>query len=919
MNNVISSLIDLAYNRQHNRILRLTFPHNDGPSSEFLVNKLEASESLSRDFEFTVELLSDDASMSLKDMQGKLLSIQLVCGDGNLRYFTGYVFQFRRKRSDGSLSYYEAQLGPWLKFLSLRKDNYLFHGKTLAEQTDSILNDYAPHAKWEWRVVGEDLPFTDACQFDETDHNYLSRRWEAAGLLYWYEHTETGHQLVIANDSTRAPAIDGDSAVRFHAAGGQAEEDAIDLWTPVREIAPSSVALSGFDFKNPLPSSLIVPTLGQQGNVPKIESYEYVGAYGFKDFNDGDNFGKLRMEEMEAACRYFEGEGNNRRLAPGRYFQLTDHFNHGPYTANGKPGNDEFLVLTVHHIANNNYLPKNNAEPTYRNTFTCMRKNVPWRPGRNFNSNSTKILAPQTATVVGPTGPDSIYTDEYGRVRVQFHWDRLGNKDESSSAWLRVASPWAGAELGAASIPRVGSEVIVQWLDGNPDRPIITGSVFNERNMPPWSVPTQQSLMGLRSRELAPERGNSAGGRSNHLVLDDTNGKIQAQLKSDHRCSQLSLGHIGRIDDTTGRKDDRGEGFELATEAKGVLRAGQGMLVTTELRRQAAGHTTDMGETQARLRDGAALHRQLADDAIAHGAQKEDGDQQAASEAHRTQNDALRGEGNQNEFAAPHLVLSSPAGIAASTPHSTHLHSGEHVTATAGGHLSLAAGKSLFASVAEKISFFVSKAGMKLFAARGKIDIQAQSDDIDIIADRVLKLISAKDRIEITAAKEILLNAGGSYIRIDAKGIEHGTGGLWASYAGQHKLEGPKNLAAVNQATFEKATPKKFSQQVFVDAALWNLPEGSSNFKYKFYSRTNQLLGAGRIDGAGMSAPLFTDGTEPLRVEIDTNGGKWEQLVFDRPDGIAAPEGAPTVVFDYQNDGIDEASIDGADAPPTQA
>jgi type VI secretion system secreted protein VgrG len=496
---------------------------------------------------------------------------------------------------------------------------------------------------------------------------------------------------------------------------------------------------------------------------------------------------------------------------------------------------------------------------------------------------------------------------------VQFHWDRVGNDDERSSAWIRVASPWSGGELGVAAVPRVGSEVIVQWLGGAPDRPIVTGTVFNDTHMPPWSLPAQHALTGLRSRELAPHGGNTPGGRSNHLILDDTHERIQAQLKSDHAHSQLSLGHIARIEDNAGRKDVRGEGFELSTEAWGTLRAGKGLLVTTELRRQAAGHTKDMGETIARLSEGVALHEQRANDATRQQAQASGTDQGDVAAAVRAQRDTIRGGGMQDEFTAPHLVLSSPAGIAASTPESIHLQSGEHVAATASGNIALAAGKSFFASMAEKISLFAAKAGVKLFAARGKVEIQAQNDNIEIIAEQVLKLISAKANIEITAAKEILLNAGGSYLRINAQGIEHGTGGAWVAHASQHKLEGPKNLAAVRQTEFERAQPKKFSQQIFVDPAIWDLPSGPRALKYTFLSRTGQALGVGTLNGDGKSKPLFTDDSEPMHVAIDGNGGKWEQLVFDRPPGVDVPDGAPQVVFDFDHEPEDETAIEGPD------
>ncbi|MEJ7806286.1 MAG: type VI secretion system tip protein TssI/VgrG, partial [Telluria sp.] len=625
MVNVIRSIIDLVQGRQHNRILRLSFPHNDAPQSQFLVNQLDAVESLSRDFEFTVELLCDDAYVPLKDMQGKMLRIELVRGDGSLRYFTGYVFSFKRKKSDGNITFYEAKLGPWLKYLSLRKDNYLFHGKTLREQTVSIFADYQTVSNWDWRVAGEDRTMTDACQFDETDFNYLSRRWEAAGLLYWYEHTENGHQLVVTDDSTTAVSIDGCGEIRFQRHGGVTEEDAVDQWSPVRVLAPSSVALSGYDFKNPRSTDINVPTLSKQGNVPAIESYEYVGAYGFTNWSDGDALGKRRMEEFEGTSKYIEAAGNNRYVLPGRSAYLLDHFGYVPFGNNSQSADNQFLILSVHHTASNNYFQQVETAPYYRNRMTCTRKSVLWRPGRDFNSTTTRILAPQTATVVGPSGPDSIHTDEYGRIRVQFHWDRIGNRDERSSAWVRVASLWAGAEMGAAAIPRVESECIVMWLDGNPDRPIVTGSVYNERNMPPWELATQQALTGLRSRELTPDGGNAAGGRSNHLILDDTNEKIQAQLKSDHASSQLSLGSITRIDDTGGRKDDRGEGWELATSAWGVARAGQGMLLTTEARADAESHIKDMDETVQRLTSAYDQHDALAKLAQKHGAQEDAG------------------------------------------------------------------------------------------------------------------------------------------------------------------------------------------------------------------------------------------------------------------------------------------------------
>jgi type VI secretion system secreted protein VgrG len=800
MNNLRRSIHDFIYGKQHNRILRLSFPHDDAPPTQFLVNKLDAIESLSRNFEFTVELLSDDAGIALKEMQGKLLSIELVRRDGSLRYFSGYVFSFRRSHSDGGITFYEARLGPWLRFLSLRKDNYLFHGKTLREQMESMFYDYSIYPQWEWRVTSDDPVMTDACQFDETDFNYLSRRWEAAGWYYWYEHDAEGHKLILGSDSTRARAIDGGAEVRFQREGGAAEEDAIDRWSPTRRVMPSSVALNSFNFKGPMPSSVSIPTLNKQGNVPELESYEYTGAYGFRHVSDGDAQCRIRAEEIEAIAKYIEAKSNNRFLMPGRWFQLVDHFNHNAYRGDTSPGQDEFLILSVRHLATNNYLRQDDEKVAYRNWLTCSRKMVPWRPGRNFNSTDTRILAPQTAIVVGPSSQDNICTDEYGRVRVQFHWDRIGVNDDRSSAWIRVASSWSGAQLGAAATPRVGTEVIVQWLDGCPDRPIITGAVVNGHNMPPWIMPAQHALTGFRSRELAPSAGNAPAGRSNHLVLDDTHKQIQAQLKSDHHCSQISLGYITRIQNNQGRQDARGEGWEIASDAWGVARAGKGMLLTTEARPNAAGHIKGMGETVQRLTAARELQESQAELAEQNGAQERQGQQKEVAGALKVQIDALRGkdaagtESSFPELSEPHLVLASPAGIASTTAQSTHIASDLNTAITTGKNVSIAAGDGFFASIRQTFRLYVQKAGMKLIAASGDIDVKALTDSINLLAK--LNITQTASRIVISAREDIVINGGGSYVKFSAGGIEHGTNGNFVAHAATHDFVSAKGMAA---------------------------------------------------------------------------------------------------------------------------
>ena len=512
--------------RQNQRLLRLSFPHNDAPAGALMVaNRLEAYEGLSRDFHFTVEVLSDNPDIALKDVMGKMVTVELVREDGGQRYFNGYVFDFRFVKNDAGFSYYDMVLLPWLAFLRYRRDNYLFHGKSVEDQTDSIFGDYDVQ-DWKTKALGDDAPMTDACQYDESDYNYLHRRWEAKGWLYWYEHRKDGHTLVLCGDSTQASPIDGDGQMVWQGKSG-VTESGLTSFSAVRTVAPTAYAASSFDFKSPRPVRADVPTVNKQGKLPQMEVYEYVGAYGYKDASAGRNFVHLRMEEIEAAGKHFEANGDDDRSQCGYTFKLSGHSDL-PSLGDEDANDNEFLILEARHSISNNYETRQSQKSEYRNALVCIRKKIPWRPGRGLNSTEPKIYGPQTAIVVGPKG-EEIHTDEYGRVRVQFHWDREGGYNEKSSAWVRVASTWAGSNFGFVAIPRIGQEVIVQWLDGNPDRPLITGRVYNQDNMPPWELPANRTQTGILSR-------SSQGGgydNANALRFEDKKGAEEVWLHAE--------------------------------------------------------------------------------------------------------------------------------------------------------------------------------------------------------------------------------------------------------------------------------------------------------------------------------------------------------------------------------------------------
>jgi type VI secretion system secreted protein VgrG len=816
-----AALSAFSQGAQHNRLLSMTFPHQDGPNAILLPNTLTAHEEISRCFRFEVEMLSDDARIPLKAMMARMVTVSLVREDGSLRHFNGYVTQFRFVRADGGFAFYRAVLEPWLSFAKLRKDNVSFHGKSVIELTEVTFAHYR-EADWHPLLVDEYPQLTCANQYDETDYNHLHRRWETLGLLYWYEHRADGHTLMLSDKSALADPIDpsgnDDSGeIAFRNKSGSLESDGIRQWSAVRSIGSGVTTLASFDYKNPTVQRSSAESLNQQGDVSPYEVYENLGSYGFRTHDEGERLAFQRMGERDANTQYFEARGNQRHAQPGRSFKLAGHFSAEPLSTRHRDAprasiaERDYLILSIDHEARNNYQAGPSAPSHYDNTFTCVRKSIGWRPGRNYNSQPCTYPGIQTAIVTGPAGAE-IHTDGYGRVKIQFHWDRLGKYDENSSPFLRVMSPGAGSRFGEIRLPRVGEEVAVVYLDGNIDHPVILGALFNYSHMPPWQLPEQQALAGIRSRELQGA-GGSGTGRSNHLVLDDTAGKIQAQLRSDHQCSQLSLGHITCIDDTAGRKDARGEGFELRTDGHGVLRANQGMLLTTEARPNAASRIKDMGETVQRLDSAGEIQEQLAKMAQHYGAQdKQEPQQGEAVDDVKAQNRAIRGGGGKGEFpelTEPHLVVSSPAGIELSTAQSTHIASARHTVISSGKSLSIASVNGLFASIGNTFRLFVHKAGMKLIAAGGKVSLQAQTDDVEVIANKVLALLSETDWVNIKGKKGVRLHGANNMLEIGDQ-VQFFTASP-VLFHGNLETLAPKSVA---QALNEKASGLHFDQEV---------------------------------------------------------------------------------------------------------
>lgn len=703
---------------------------------------------------------------------------------------------------------YKLVLRPWLHLATLSTDCKIFQNKTVVEILDELLVDYAFPVD---KRLFETYPVREfQVQYNESDFAFFERLCQEWGINYHHEHSQDKHRLVLAD--TMGAYKPGDSAayrdVEYHAPGWKIDAEYVHSFVPDHHITSGRYATRDFDYTRPraeLGASRKDPRPTGQ---PDGEVYQWhdgnAGSHyaqpraGMADANDPQAEGRLlallRMQALRTHGARAQASGNLRGMVPGRTFKLAKHPR--------EKANAEYLLLdTRFWIENVGQESQAKGAASDRSQqwrvqvdFTAHPVTEPLRPQTTRSRPHTG--GPQSALVVGPEG-QNIWTDELGRIKVQFPWDRIGQKNQHSTCWLRVSSPWAGNQLGGMHVPRVGQEVVVDFFGGDPDLPICMGRVHNQVNLPPWALPSQQALSGFRSRELTGGGGNSAAGRSNHLLMDDTAGHIQVQLKSDHQSSSLSLGAITRVEDNAGRKDPRGEGFELRTDGHGVMRAMAGVLISTEGRAHAAKHAKDLDETVARLAKARSLHENLGSAAQQAEAQ-ESGDQDTVVKALKDQNDAIKGSdkvdpkaGHFPELDEPHLVLASAAGIETTSAHSTHIHATEHVALTSGEHTSIASDKSLLASAREAMRFFAYASGIRWVAYKGDIIVKAIKNSIRILAN--LEIAASADTITISARKKLTLNGAGSTITLDASGIVEATAGPHRVFAAVHSKVGPRN------------------------------------------------------------------------------------------------------------------------------
>lgn len=489
-----------------------------------LLTRIRGSEGLSRLFNFELSLLSENHNLSFKDIIGKQATVSIMLANGDKRFFNGIIPRFSQGRGSGGkggdprFSYYTATLVPWPWLLTRTADCRIFQKLSAPDIVEKIFGEKG-FSDYQLRLH-KTYDQRDYCvQYRETDFNFVSRLLEEEGIFYFFEHDEKKHLLVLADiPEENKPCPKQESARYQISAGGWIEEDVITALEKFQQIQYGKYTQTDYNFEVPATDLKVeVPSKVQLGPGER-EAYDYPGEYAKR--KRGNQLTAMRMEEEEAQITTIVGSSDCRAFTSGYRFELKDFFR-------ADMTNKAFVLTEVKHDASQGgdypgaLTDAIDSDFVYGNTFKCIPYEIPYRPPRK--APKPIIQGTQTAIVVGPSG-EEIYTDKYGRIKVQFHWDREGKRDENSSCWIRVSQAWAGSSWGAMIIPRIGHEVIVDFLEGDPDRPIITGRVYHGTNMPPYALPGEKTKSTIKSDS------SLGGGGSNEIRFEDKKGQEEVYL-----------------------------------------------------------------------------------------------------------------------------------------------------------------------------------------------------------------------------------------------------------------------------------------------------------------------------------------------------------------------------------------------------
>lgn len=817
-----------------NRPIRLRLATERGVVDDLLLVKhVKGSETVCGGIEYRLLCVATNAGMPLKRFNAMGAELQFVTDKGNLRSVCGIVAQAAEGESDGGLATYQLVMRDALAMMEHRINTRIFRGASEIDITDTILREWQQKNAVLARtfdfalLVTKSYPVREfTMQYNESDASFLRRLWKRRGLAWFFQAgrvSESGsnevpcHTLVLFDDVYSLGA-NAAGTVRYHRDDGTEASDSITAWHALRSLTAGKVTRHSWDYLETWPSISEEASRNDQGPLgnqfaASLDDHFVDAPHAAHDQNDYRSLATLRMQRHEYAAKYFLGESGVRDLCIGQWIAVTGHAEIDTHAQEER----EFVITELHVDAENN-LPKSfndrvrrlfamnkwrdegdgleqaSAErgARYTNRFSCVRRGIPIVPAYDPRLDLPRTEV-QSVVVVGPSD-EEVYCDEHGRVKVRFpacrpadhaHAYGAGASDsEQDSAWVRVASPWAGDHFGTISLPRAGEECLVTFLGGDPDKPVITGRVHGRKTPPPafshrGSLPGNRFLSGIKSREVK-------GRRYNQLRMDDTPGQISAQLASEHGHSELNLGYMTQPR-SDGKSEARGEGAELRSDKAVAIRGGQGVYISADASLRAAGRQLARAGLTVLSDALQGIQKQLSELAETHHAGDIDYKPFAHLATHlkhwesgsNTEAGTTGGVGGQAVVA-----IDAPAGMIVGSGDNITIGAQTHVDIVSIGNTQLSAGRKLLMRATDGISLFVNKFGMKFVAASGKVEIQAHQDNI-----------------ELTSAKRIVLSASEEIV-IQAPKVSIITQGAQATYGGGAITYHLTGAYAINSASF---------------------------------------------------------------------------------------------------------------------
>ncbi|VVN65249.1 type VI secretion system Vgr family protein [Pseudomonas fluorescens] len=500
---------------QASRLAKITSPL--GPDV-LLLNEMGGGEELGRLFNYELQLTSLDANIDLNQLLGKPMSVGLQLANGGERHFHGIVARCSQNIDQGQFASYQVTLRPWLWLLSRTSDCRIFQNLSIPQIIKQVFRDLGfsdfedalsrPYREWEYCV-----------QYRETSFDFVSRLMEQEGIYYFFRHEQDRHVLVLADAYGAHTTVPGYASIPYYPKDEQQRErDHMHNWHLAQEVQPGSLELNDYDFQRPSASIDVRSAMPRPHTAGDYPLYDYPGTY--VQSADGEHYARTRIEALQTLHEQIEFSGNARGLGSGHLFSLTGF--------SRQDQNREYLIVGIRYYIVQESLESGGGSggAQFESSLTCIDAQQSFRP--LASTHRPIVKGPQTALVVGPKG-EEIWTDQYGRVKVHFYWDRHDQSNENSSCWIRVSQSWAGKNWGSMQIPRIGQEVIVSFLEGDPDRPIITGRVYNAEQTVPYDLPENATQSGMKSR-------SSKGGTPanfNEIRMEDKKGLEQLYIHAE--------------------------------------------------------------------------------------------------------------------------------------------------------------------------------------------------------------------------------------------------------------------------------------------------------------------------------------------------------------------------------------------------